>query len=88
MAGAPVKKSFNWDRTRIDFVNKDYWGRGELQPIGFHESTPGKIQYELRGGSGGLAAAMIFYIVGSFDLFVTNPAGCAYIDTLAVTSGY
>src|SRR6185503_19792691 len=40
MAGAPVKKSFNWDRTRIDFVNMDYWGRGELHPVGFYESAP------------------------------------------------
>lgn len=88
MAGAPVKKSFNWDHKRIDFVNKDYWGRGELQAVGFHESTPGKVQYELRGGSGGLAAAMIFYIVGSFDLFVSNPAGCSYIDVLTIPNGY
>lgn len=88
MAGAPVKKSFNWDRKRIDFVNMDYWGRGELHPVGFYEGEPGKRMYNLRGGSGGLAAAIIFYLVGSFDLFVTNPAGCAYIDALAIPAGY
>ncbi len=88
MAGAPVKKSFNWHRQRIDFVNMDYWGRGELHPAGFYEGVPGKRMYELRGGSGGVAAAMIFYIVASFDLFVGNPAGCSYIDALAVPAGY
>ena len=89
MAGAPVKKSFNWDSTRIDFVNMDYWGRGELHPVGFAENEgPGKRLYTIRGASGGLAAACIFYIVASFDLFVTNPTGCAYIDNLAVPSGY
>lgn len=88
MAGAPVKKSFNWHRQRIDFVNMDYWGRGELHPVGFHEPTPGRRLFELRGGSGGIAAAMIFYIVGSFDLFVSNPAGCAYIDGLLIPGGY
>jgi len=88
MAGAPVKKSFNWHRQRIDFVNQDYWGRGELKPIGFYESVPGKRIYEMRGGSGGLAASSIFYITGSFDIFVSNPAGCSYIDNLAIPSGY
>lgn len=87
MAGAPVKKSFNWHRTRIDFVNLDYWGRGELHPASFYE-VGGKRLFELRGGSGGLAAAVIFYIVASFDIFVSNPAGCSYIDNLAATSGY
>lgn len=88
MAGAPVKKSFNWDTGRIDFVNMDYWGRGELHPAGFYGDSSGKPTYELRGSTGGVAAAYIFYIVASFDLFVSNPAGCSYIDNLAVPSGY
>lgn len=88
MAGAPVKKSFNWHRQRIDFVNLDYWGRGELHPVGFYEAVPGKRMYELRGASGGIAAALIYYIVGSFDLFVSNPTGCSYIDALLLPAGY
>jgi len=88
MAGAPVKKSFNWHRQRIDFVNMDYWGRGELHPAGFYEPVPGKRLYELRGTSGGLAASVIFYLAASFDLFVGNPAGCSYIDALGIPSGY
>jgi len=88
MAGAPVKKSFNWHKKRIDFVNMDYWGRGELHPAGYYEAVPGQRIYELRGGSGGLAASCIFYLAASFDLFVSNPAGCSYIDNLAVTAGY
>jgi hypothetical protein len=88
MAGAPVKKSFNWHHQRIDFVNLDYWGRGELHPAGFYEPSPGKRLYELRGASGGVAAAVIFYLVASFDLFVSNPASCSYIDNLAIPSGY
>jgi hypothetical protein len=87
MAGAPVKKSFNWHHQRIDFVNLDYWGRGETHKASFYE-VGGKRLFELRGGSGGVAASVIFYLTASFDLFVTNPAGCAYIDSLAVPSGY
>lgn len=87
MAGAPVKKSFNWHRKRIDFVDMGYWGRGELHPAGFYE-VGGRRLFEIRGVSGGVAASTVFYIVASFDLFVTNPAGCSYIDNLAIPTGY
>jgi hypothetical protein len=87
MAGAPVKTSFNWDKTRIDFVVDDVWGRGEILPIGFY-TVDGRKIFEIRGASGGVAAADIFYMVVGMQTFVSNPAACAYIDTLAVPSGY
>ena len=87
MAGAPVKKSFNWHRKRIDFVDMNYWGRGELHKPGFYE-VGGRRLFEIRGASGGVATSTVFYIVASFDLFVTNPAGCSYIDNLAIPTGY
>lgn len=87
MAGAPVMKSFNWHRQRIDFVDMKYWGRGELHPAGFYE-VGGRRLFEIRGSSGGVATSTVFYIVASFDLFVTNPAGTAYIDNLAIPTGY
>jgi hypothetical protein len=87
LAGAPVKKTFNWDMTRIDFVSNDVWGRAEILPIGFY-TTDGRKIFELRGPSGGILTAEIFYMVNGMQLFVTNPAACAYIDTLAVPSGY
>lgn len=87
MAGAPVKTSFNWDMTRIDFVSPDVWGRGEVLPIGFYR-TDGRSIFEIRGESGGVAAAEIFYMVIGTQFFVNNPAATAYIDSLAVPSGY
>jgi len=87
MAGAPVKKSYNWDKTRIDFVTDDVWGRGEILPIGFY-TTDGRKIFEIRGASGGVAAADIFYMVVGMQTFVSNPAGCSYIDALAVPTGY
>jgi hypothetical protein len=87
MAGAPIKESYSWDKTRVDFVDNDVWGRAEMHAPGFY-SVDGRKIFELRGASGGLAAAMIFYIVASFNLFVNNPAATAYIDTLTVPSGY
>ena len=87
LAGAPVKPHFNWNRTRIDFVVNSVWGRAEILPIGFYTSDGRRI-FELRGPSGGVATADIFYMVNGFQTFVLNPAATAYIDNLAVPSGY
>lgn len=87
MAGAMVKPSFNWDRTRIDFIVDEVWGRGEILPVGFYK-TDGRNIFEIRGASGGVATADIFYMVCGMQTFVNNPAACAYIDSLAVPTGY
>ena len=89
MAGAPVKKSFSWDKTRIDFVGLDVWGRGVIQQPGFYKPE-GSDRYiwEIRGSSGGVATSNIFYITAGFNVFMNNPAAAAYIDSLKVMSGY
>jgi hypothetical protein len=87
MAGAPVKESYNWDKTRIDFVVEEVWGRAEILPVGFY-TTDGRKIFELRGQSGGVATADIFYMVVGMQTFVMNPAATAYIDNLAVPAGY
>lgn len=87
MAGSPVKTSYSWDRTRIDFIDLDNWGRAEYHKPGFYEVDKRRI-WEVRGPSGGVATSNIFYIVASFNVFAMNPAGLAYIDNLAVPAGY
>ena len=89
MAGAPLKVSYSWDRTRIDFIDYDVWGRAEMHPAGFYQNPDdGRKVFETRGPSGGVATSWIFYIIASFNLFMNNPAGASYINTLAVPSGY
>lgn len=87
LAGVPIKKSFSWDKKRIDFIVNEAWGRAEMHPASFYTEGGRKI-FELRGASGGVAAASIFYIVASFNLFMKNPTQGVYIDNLAVPSGY
>jgi len=87
IAGVPIRRSYSWDKTRIDFIVNDVWGRAEMNPAGFYEEE-GRRLFELRGPSGGVATATIFYIVASFNTFVNNPAACAYIDNLTVPAGY
>lgn len=88
MAGAPAKKSYSWDRTRIDFIDLNNWGRAEMHKAGFYKNKNGNYIWELRGTSGGVAASWLMYIVCSFNVFVMNPASLSYIDTLTIPSGY
>lgn len=87
LAGVPVKESNSWDKTRIDFIVNDTWGRAEMNPPGFYEEDGIKL-FPVRGASGGVAAASLFYIVASFNVFVDNPAICGYISDLEVPTGY
>jgi hypothetical protein len=87
LAGAPLVQHFNWNPTRIDFIVDSTWGRGEILPIGFYK-TDGRNIFEIRGPSGGVATADIFYMVVGMQTFVNNPAATSYIDNLAVPAGY
>lgn len=87
MAGCPVKDHFNWNKTRIDFVSDEVWGRGEMLPLGFYK-TDGRNIFEIRSSSGGVATSDIFYMVNGMQTFVNNPAATAYIEPLAIPSGY
>lgn len=87
IAGVPIRKHNNWDKTRIDFVVDEVWGRAEMKPAGFYEEE-GRRLFEVRGASGGVAAATLFYLVASFNTFINQPPGCSYIDALTKPTGY
>jgi hypothetical protein len=87
LAGAPIKPNFVWNKTRIDFLTNDHWGRAELTPIDYY-TVEGRKIFELRGPSGGVATSQIFYIVASWNLFCDCPPAQAYIDNLLVPTGY
>lgn len=86
-AGAQGMPSFSWNKSRIDFVDDSLWGRVEILPIGFYK-TDGRTIFEIRASSGGVATSDIFYLVNGLQTYMTNPAGAAYIDNLAVPAGY
>lgn len=86
LAGAPLKESYSWDRTRIDFVN-DAWGRAEMRGADFIKKN-GKHIFEGRGSDGGVAAYNIVYPAISFNTYIDNPAEGSYIDTLTIPAGY
>jgi hypothetical protein len=87
IAGIPIKTHFSWDKTRIDFIANDAWGRAEMHAPGFY-TVDGRRIFEIRGTSGGVATSQVFYIVASFNFYVRNPAELGYIYGLTVPSGY
>jgi len=88
MAGAPVWESFSWDKTRIDFIDYDIWGRAEFYAPGWYKDENGQRYFIMRGTSGGVATSNLAYITAAWNLYPNNPAGISYIDTLTVPSGY
>src|SRR3990167_200041 len=87
MVGAPVMTHFNWSKERIDFVVDSVWHRAEILPIGFY-TTDGRNIFELRGPSGGVMTADIFYMVVGMQTYVDNPASTSYIYDLSIPAGY
>lgn len=87
MSGAPVRSHFKWNKRRIDFLHMDFWGRAEMVPPGFYTSD-GRRLFEVRGSSGGVVTSTLLYLVASWNLFTSNPQTNAYIDDLAIPSGY
>lgn len=87
MAGVPIQTSFNADPTRIDFLCFDAWGRAVMKDVDLFEVN-GNTTFPVYGASGGLAAAVLYYYVTSFQLFTENPRKGSYVYTLAVPTGY
>ena len=87
MAGVPIKTSINANQSRIDFLDLSHWGRAVMQDIDYYE-VGGNTVFPIYGASGGLASAYIFYFVTGFQVWNDSPRSGAYIDALALPSGY
>jgi len=87
MAGVPIKSSINANQSRVDFLDLSHWGRAVMQDIDFYD-VGGQTVFPIYGASGGLASAYIFYFVTGFQVWNESPRSGAYIDNLAIPSGY
>lgn len=87
LAGAQAMLSFNWNKTRIDFIDTKFWKRPVIKEPGMYESGGRKI-FEIRASNGAVVASDIFYLTASWNLAHLNPAVGSYIDNLAIPSGY
>ncbi len=87
MAGVPIKSSINANQARVDFLDLAHWGRAVMQDIDFYD-VGGQTVFPIYGASGGLAAAYIFYFVVGMQVWNESPRSGAFIDNLAIPSGY
>jgi len=87
MAGVPIKSSINANQSRVDFLDLSHWGRAVMTDIDFYD-VGGQTVFPIYGASGGLASAYIFYFVGGFQVWNESPRSGAFIDNLAIPTGY
>ena len=87
MAGVPIKSSINANQARVDFLDLSHWGRAVMQDIDFYD-VGGQTVFPIYGASGGLASAYIFYFVTGFQVWNESPRSGAFIDNLAIPTGY
>jgi hypothetical protein len=87
MAGVPIKSSISANQARVDFLDLGHWGRAVMQDIDYYD-VGGQTLFPIYGTSGGLAAAYIFYFITGFQVWNDSPRSGAYIDNLALPSGY
>jgi len=88
LAGCSIRKHFSWNKTRIDFIVSEVWGRTEMHEMGFYKLNGNYIFPVYSTTDGGIVAANVFYLVAMFNLFVDQPPACSYIDGLTIPSGY
>jgi hypothetical protein len=87
MAGVPIKSSINANQTHVDFLDLSHWGRAVMQDIDFYD-VGGQTVFPIYGASGGISAAFIFYFVTGFQVWNESPRSGAYINNLAIPTGY
>lgn len=85
--GVPLQQNIHADTSRMDAINLETWSRAEWHPLDFFE-IDGQRVWEMRGASGGVAAAYIFYLVSCQQFFVDNCRAITSLTSLAVETGY
>lgn len=88
IAGIPIKKSFSWDKTRIDFVVKGVWKKVKFKEPGLYKKGSESL-FDLRSTvDGSTMTSLVFYYVIGCNTYINNPPLCSFISNLAVPTGY
>ncbi len=89
MSNVPAKQSIHADRTRIDFLCMNYWGRIVATDTGFAKfGEDQRIIWPMyQSGGTGLVSAEFFYIKAGLQCYNRNPLSGSYIKNLALPTG-
>jgi len=86
MSNVPVKQSIHQDRTRVDFMCMNYWGRIVATDTGFVKFGDQIIWPQYSGGTQLVSTAM-FYLKAGLQVYNRNPLSSSYIKALALPAG-
>ena len=87
MAGVPIRTHYAWDKSRIDFLVSEVWGRSVMHELDWY-TNEGKRLFELRDTDGSVMTSTVAYLTASQQSFTTQPPAISYIYGLAVPTGY
>lgn len=87
MGGVAVKESIHADQTRTDFLDLSHWGRAVMKDIDYVDFG-GQTIWPIYGTSGAPSATMWWAFETGFQVWNDSPRSGAFIDTLALPSGY
>ncbi|KKN65759.1 hypothetical protein LCGC14_0478040 [marine sediment metagenome] len=88
IAGIPIRKSFSWDKTRIDFAVKGVWKKVVFKKPGIYKKGSESL-FDIRSTTdGSTKTSLVFYHIIGCNTYVNNPPLCSYINNLAVPTGY
>jgi hypothetical protein len=85
--GYDIIKSVHALPGRLEALCLKYWGLGELKASDLYDVN-GQTVFPVIGGSGGIAAATVFYFVTSFNIFNSNVRAGAFVSNAGIPSGY
>ena len=88
--GSTIILDVHQDNTRIDFVAPKTWGRvyrDKPQPD-FYPNSAGGYMHDKRDTVGGIAAALLFYMVSSHNYYNIDPGSNGAITGLTLPAGY
>lgn len=89
MSNVPVKQSIHADRTRVDFMCLNYWGRIVATDTGFAKFGEDQriIWPAYQSGGLGLVSTEFFYIKSGLQVYNRNPLSGSYIKSLQLPAG-
>ncbi len=76
------------NRSRIDWINREYFKTIELAPLGFFKQPDGTYMYEGRSSGGVVTTATTFMLMSTTNVTTEDPGCAAFISALTIPSGY
>jgi hypothetical protein len=86
MSNVPVKQSIHQDRTRVDFLMMNFWGRIVATDTGFVKFGNNILWPQYSGGTQ-LVSTEMFYLKAGLQIYNRNPLSGSYIKALSLPAG-